>query len=259
MELDKSGKTKTYFVIIVFIVIILLSAYVVIDKIIKRNEEDLKLNNLNKTTSSVLKDSSLITELSLTNKYINELYNYINDKDIEYVLYSDKNKELSWDIKSLMISKSILNKKTEESEIMYIDKESFESMYSKLFNDDIDKLSIEDKTAFVCGGASYDFENDIYVVKSNCSLDNNMKSFFKNIIYEDDSILINKYYIFTEKHLSNGVEEYDLYKSNKTDEDNLLVTDIKMEDINNYISDMNVMTFKFSKSKDGKYYFDGIK
>lgn len=257
MELGRENKTKTYFVVIVFLVIILLSAYVVIDKIIKRNELNIKFNNFNKLTNSILDKSTLITELSLGNNYIEEIYNNINDKDIEYLLYLNCNKKLSWDIKSLIVSKSI-NKSSKNLDVLYIDREEFEKIYSKLFEDDISKLSIEERTASICSAASYDLENDIYVVNLNCYLNNKMNTFYKNITFKDDAILINKYYVFTDKYINNESEEYSLYLSDKFNEDNFLIDNIKAEHISNYISAMNVISFKYSKSKDGNYYFEGI-
>lgn len=257
MELDRENKTKTYFVVTMFLVIILLSAYVVVDKIIKRNEHDIKLDNFNKTTNSILDKSTLVTELSLDNKFIKEIYDYIDYKDAEYLLYLDGNKKINWNIKSLIVSKNI-NKSSKNLEILYIDREEFEKIYSNIFGDDINKLSVEERTASICGAASYDFENDMYVVNLNCTLNNNMKTFYKNITFKDDEILINKYYVFVDKYEDEEIEEYNLYLSDKFNEDNLLVENIKAEDINDYISDMNVITFKYSKSKDGNYYFDGI-
>ena len=259
MEIDKTNKQKTYFVIAMFIMIILLSSYVVIDKIIKKNEEAIELNKLNKTTNSILEKSSITTELSLSNKLIYDLYSYIDDIDIEYMLYLSKNKELSWDIKSLIVTKNLFDSNTEGLEILNIDSDKFEKLYSKIFEDDINSLSVEDRTASICGAASYDLENDIYVVNFNCDLDNNIKTFYKNVTFIDDQILINKYYIFIQKYINNGIEEYSLYKTNKMDEDNLLVANIKYEEISDYISDMNIISFTYSKAKDGKYYLVGIK
>jgi len=259
MEIDNVNKTRTYIVVLVFVIIILLSAYVVINKITERTGQDIKVNNLNNITNNILKDSSVITELSLNNKNINNLYKYINNKDIEYELYKYKNKEFDWNIKSLIASKNISSHDTSNLEVLYFDREKFEEKYKEIFNEEASKLSIEYKTASICGAASYDFENDVYVVNLNCNKDNNVKTFYKNVTLDDDKIVINKYYIFTYRYINNEIVEYSLYKTSKKDEQNLLTANIKYEEISNYISDMNVISYVYSKSNDGKYYLNGVK
>lgn len=253
--MDKANKTKTYCIVMIFILIILISGYTVVDKIITKEKQlhNTESNNIN----SVLKDSSTVIELSLDNKQVNKLYTYMNDKEIEYFLYLNKDRNLDWNTTSLITIKNIEHHLEEDTEIMHIESLTFENKYKEIFGISPSELSIEQRTANICGGASYDPENDVYSVNLNCKNDIKMVSFYKNIVLDNGNIVINKYYAFMDS-IFDIEGEYSLYRSELFDEDNLLAIDIKYQDINRYISNMDLVSYYYKQSKEGNYYLDKV-
>lgn len=254
--MDNSNKTKTYFVVIVFIVIIFLSGYIVIDKIIKKNNELLEQESM-KIQENLLKDSKLVTELSLDNKQVEKLYSYVSNNNIDYILYLNKNKDLSWDTKSFIVS-SLIDSDS-KSDYVNIDKSVFEKKYMEIFGDDIRKISVDKRISNICGGASFDEMNAVYTVKLDCIEDNlHMKTFIKNITYSDSMIKINKYYSFVKKSVFDGVTTYNVYDSNNSNESSLIAYDVDGISINNYIYKMKTISYLYKKDISGNYYLYGV-
>lgn len=249
MNEDKNNKIKTSLVITIFIIIILLSAYVVVDKVISKE----KLVNLDKIKINKTNNNKITNDYLEVNNYDDTFYklsNYIDDDTLSK-LYKYKNKALDFDVKSYITTKNISESDKIIEEISYIDKEIFEKKYSEIFGN-IDSNKITN----MCNASSYDNNSDSYIINSSCS-DNNylFLTFFKNATHDfkEQNLTINKYYVFVNK-TSSG---YVLYK----DEDfkSIIVENIKYEDIKNYIYKMNIISTNFKKDKLGNYYIDSVK
>ena len=103
-------------------------------------------------------------------------------------------------------------------------------------------------------------EDGIYTIDSYCYEDNDntiYKTFFKNIILDKDDIVVNKYYVL----LSYDKEDntYSLYKNSDFKEKNLIASNIDCSDINNYINDMDIISYVFKKNNKNNYYFAFVK
>ena len=80
---ENTSKVKTYLIILIFLMIIFISGYIVYSKIKTTNNKEEKKEIIKDT---VLIDSNLTTELSLNNKDVKKLYNYVNNKNIDYAI-----------------------------------------------------------------------------------------------------------------------------------------------------------------------------
>lgn len=258
MDTEQTNKTKTYFVIILFMMIILLSAYVVIDKILTRNKEDLVKDTVYK--ENILENSNDIIELSLQNKVVNNLHNFVNNEKVDYLLYQNKKNKLSWDMKSLIVMNNLEEYKNGNSfDIVNIDKEIFEEKYKEIFGDSLNK---EIRASSNCPTTAYNIEDGIYSINLSCYENDNKiyyKTFFKNITLEDDTLFINKYYVFIKEVEDLLNEDYILYKSDKLKEEDIIASNISYNDINNYISSMNVISYVYKKDSNGNYYLNSVK
>ncbi len=249
--MEQNSKSKTYIVVIAFIVIIILSGYVVVNKIIDRTKEDKKVDE--KISDEYINE---ISEISLNNETVKKLYNYTDDDNIEYNLYLDKNKNLSWDSKSLLVVYN-LNKDDYKYgiDILNIDREKFENTYTELFENYLNK---ENRYSKKCPTTTYNIDEDMYTINLSCyKKDNDLtyKTFLKNItLVNDEVIRINKYYVFIQKNETN----YTLYKKPDMKENNKIIDNISYEELNKYIYNMDTITYEFKKI-NGKYYFNSVK
>ena len=249
--MEQKNKSKTYIVIIAFVIIILLSGYVVINKIIDRNKEKEEIEE-------IIKDEYIneIKEVSLSNDIVKKIYSYTEDDIIEYYLYLDKNKNLTWDSKSLLVAYN-LNKDDYKYgiDILNVDRDKFEKTYTELFENHLNK---ESKSSKNCPTTTYNIDEDMYTINLSCyKTDKNLvyKTFLKNItLINDDIIRINKYYVFILKNETN----YTLYKKNDMKDTNKIVENINFDELNKYIYDMDVITYEYKKV-NGKYYFSSVK
>lgn len=249
--MEQRNKSKTYIVIIAFVIIILLSGYVVINKIIDRNKEKEEIEE-------IIKDEYIneIKEVSLSNDIVKKIYSYTEDDIIEYYLYLDKNKNLTWDSKSLLVAYN-LNKDDYKYgiDILNVDRDKFEKTYTELFENHLNK---ESKSSKNCPTTTYNIDEDMYTINLSCyKTDKDLvyKTFLKNItLINDDIIRINKYYVFILKNETN----YTLYKKNDMKDTNKIVENINFDELNKYIYDMDVITYEYKKV-NGKYYFSSVK
>ena len=249
--MEQKNKSKTYIVIIAFVIIILLSSYVVINKIIDRNKEKEEIEE-------IIKDEYIneIKEVSLSNDIVKKIYSYTEDDIIEYYLYLNKNKNLTWDSKSLLVAYN-LNKDDYKYgiDILNVDRDKFEKTYTELFENHLNK---ESKSSKNCPTTTYNIDEDMYTINLSCyKTDKDLvyKTFLKNItLINDDIIRINKYYVFILKNETN----YTLYKKNDMKDTNKIVENINFDELNKYIYDMDVITYEYKKV-NGKYYFSSVK
>lgn len=250
MNEDKNNKIKTSLVIVIFIIIILLSAYVVIDKVIS-NEKSINFDKIKINTSdNYNNDTTNYLEINNYDDTFYRLNNYIDDISLNE-LYKYKNKELDFNIKSYITTRNINDSDKIIEEISYIDKEIFEKKYIEIFG------SLDtSKTTNMCGASNYDGDSNSYIINSNCSDSNPLfLAFFKNVTSDSKgkNLAINKYYVFVSKS-SLG---YILYKDENFK--NIIVENIKYENIKDYIYKMNTISINLKKDESGNYYVDSIK
>ena len=251
MEAEKNNKNKIYLVIIMFIMIMGLSTYVVVDRVIQNNNK--KEDNFEKIE---FKDNekNIVEELSLNNKLVKQIYSYFNNEKLEYYLYLDKNKKLSWDSKSIIVT---YNLDKDLDNVLNIDKEEFEKKYFEIFGDFSNNELRQSKK---CPTTNYNMEDGIYTIDSYCYEDNDntiYKTFFKNIILDKDDIVVNKYYVLLSYDKQDNT--YSLYKNSDFKEKNLIASNIDCSDINNYINDMDIISYVFKKNNKNNYYFAFVK
>lgn len=246
---NKTDK-KTYFVIILFMLIIILSLFVIINKALVKTKEINIIKEHENEYKSFLEGSKNVVELSLNNKKINELYNYINDEQIEYSLYKNR-KKLNWNVKSLIISLNLQDKYYEDEGINYLPVEEFEKLYNKIFGN-INDTFINNRLSDDCNSATFNKDLNRYEISNNCSTDNSLyfKSFLKNITIDDDIISINKYYAFVDK--TNNKE--DIYYRDSIEDKYLVINDIDYKKENKYINKMDTISYKFKKDKNSEYH-----
>lgn len=260
MEKENVSKVRTCLVVSIFIVIIILSAYIVVEKITSNssNSSDKEKNTLK--TLEILKDSRIVNELSLDNEIVKKLYNHVNDEYIDYLAYGSREKQLSWDFISLIVLENIDSKLILKDEYNreYVEKELFEDTYKSIFGNNINNILVSDRRSTTCGSASY--ENDRYYVNWYCNGQGEyiiLKTFLKNVTVEEELVKINKYYVFIKNSNLNGIE-FDLYSDENLIEDNLIALDVKTSDISNYIDSMNTISYVYKKDNKGDYYLDKI-
>ena len=125
---ENTSKVKTYLIILIFLMIIFISGYIVYSKIKTTNNKEEKKEIIKDT---VLIDTNLTTELSLNNKDVKKLYNYVNNKNIDYASYKNRGKKLSWDYLSLVTMYNIPQNYVlkDEKNIEYVDSYSFLDKY----------------------------------------------------------------------------------------------------------------------------------
>ena len=249
--MEQNNKTKTYFAIIVFIIIILLSGYVVVEKILDNKKNNNKVEEITKDYISEIK------EISLNNTVVKNLYSIISDDEIEYNLYLDKNKSLSWDSKSFIVAYDLKKDELNNTslDVLNIDREPFEEAYGKIFgaflNNDV-------KSSKKCPITTFNITEDIYSIDLSCYYkhDNNKeyKTFLKNITLNDsEDILINKYYVFVVKDEADN--SYSLYKDQDIIDKNKIIDKIKYEEVNKYMYSMNTLSYVFKKGDNGYYLY----
>ena len=247
---EKNNTNKIYLVIIVFIMIIGLSAYVVIDRIIdNKNNKEIDIDEVDFKDNDKLN----IDELSLSNKTVKRIYNYFNNERIQYYLYLDKNKNISWDSKSLIVAYNLRN---DLENVLSIDSEEFEKKYIEIFGDFSNN---EVKHSKKCSTTTYNIEENTYTIDLSCYEENSVmyKTFFKNIVLDKDDIVINKYYVFLSFDKENNL--YSLYRNSDLKEKDLIISNIDYSDINNYINDMDTISYVFKKNNKNNYYFAFVK
>ena len=154
---ENTSKVKTYLIILIFLMIIFISGYIVYSKIKTTNNKEEKKEIIKDT---VLIDSNLTTELSLNNKDVKKLYNYINNKNIDYASYKNRGKTIKWDYLSLVTMYNIpLNYiLKDEKNIEYVDSYSFLDKYREIFGSDL-TISKEEQNTTTCGAVNY--KNDV--------------------------------------------------------------------------------------------------
>ena len=235
---------KRVILILFFISIIAISAYIVVTKVIKRNsvsdEEEIQ-----EVTETVLKGSSIVTELSIKNPKVKELYNYIDDQEIDLMALNE-DKKLSWDFKSFVVVKNI------GIDDDLIEQQEFEDKYYKIFNDKLDNQKRESK---VCGSATYGSDFELYKVNVSCFDFNKpqIRTYLKNITLENGDLKINKYYTYVDNSFEH-LNELGIYTNKELNEESMIVEGIKEKEISDYISNMNILSYVFKKDKDGEYY-----
>ena len=247
MEENKLNKAKTYLVVMIFILIIVLSAYIVIKKATNRPVEDEEVV----VKEKVLDKSTNKLELSLNNKAVKALYDRVNDNSIDYIAYSYIDKDLDWDIKSYITIKNIDESKVEKNRIKA---SLFKDTYYKIFGYE-ENMNLDSDE---CGRASYDEEKDEYVINELCSFNKDNKyiqAYLKDIIAENGSVIVRKYYVFIVK----DIDGYNLYSDIKTDEQSLIVEDVSINEIPNYMDKMKTITYVFDKSEDNNYFLVYVK
>lgn len=246
MEENKINKAKTYLVVMIFLLIIVLSAYIVVKKVMNRPE---KVDEV-VIKEKVLDRSTNKLELSLSNKAVKVLYDRVNDNSIDYLSYSYIGKELDWDIKSFITIKNIDSNMIKGNSI---ESESFKDMYYKIFGYE-ENMNLDSDE---CGRASYDEGKDEYVINEYCNFNKDNKyiqAYLKDVIAEEDSVKIRKYYVFIVK----DIDGYSLYSSSITDESTLIAEDVSINEIPNYIDKMKVMTYVFKKGNDNSYFLEFV-
>lgn len=263
MEVETNSKFKIYLVITIFIMIILLSAYVVTNKIINHqtimNYESI---DFEKQNDLILQNSSSIIELDFQNEKVNRMYNLINTNLMDERLYLMKQKDFDWaNTSAVVLSLVEENSIIYDSGKKYIDSEGFDLKYNELFGKY--KIGLE-KTSDSCNSVSFDIASNRYLINESCKEDNlEIKTFLKNITYDEttEEIKINKYYTFVKEtdriNFYTDYEGVDLFYEN--DLKKIIAVDIKREDINNYIFNMNVISYVFKKNVSGEYYLASVK
>ena len=206
---------------------------------------------------TVLIDSNLTTELSLNNKDVKKLYNYVNNKNIDYASYKNRGKKLSWDYLSLVTMYNIPQNYVlkDEKNIEYVDSYSFLDKYREIFGSDL-TISKEEQNTTTCGAVNY--KNDVYYPNWYCkekSDDSIIVTYLKNVTIDKEYLNINKYYAFIVKTDENT---FDLYSSDEKEEKTLIATNLSIYEISNYINEMNIMSYRFKKINN-QYYLNNIK
>lgn len=251
---ENTSKVKTYLIILIFLMIIFISGYIVYSKIKTTNNKEEKKEIIKDT---VLIDSNLTTELSLNNKDVKKLYNYVNNKNIDYASYKNRGKKLSWDYLSLVTMYNIPQNYVlkDEKNIEYVDSYSFLDKYREIFGSDL-TISKEEQNTTTCGAVNY--KNDVYYPNWYCkekSDDSIIVSYLKNVTIDKEYLNINKYYAFIVKTDENT---FDLYSSDEKEEKTLIATNLSIYEISNYINEMNIMSYRFKKINN-QYYLNNIK
>lgn len=251
---ENTSKVKTYLIILIFLMIIFISGYIVYSKIKTTNNKEEKKEIIKDT---VLIDSNLTTELSLNNKDVKKLYNYVNNKNIDYASYKNRGKKLSWDYLSLVTMYNIPQNYAlkDEKNIEYVDSYSFLDKYREIFGSDL-TISKEEQNTTTCGAVNY--KNDVYYPNWYCkekSDDSIIVTYLKNVTIDKEYLNINKYYAFIVKTDENT---FDLYSSDEKEEKTLIATNLSIYEISNYINEMNIMSYRFKKINN-QYYLNNIK
>ncbi len=251
---ENTSKVKTYLIILIFLMIIFISGYIVYSKIKTTNNKEEKKEIIKDT---VLIDSNLTTELSLNNKDVKKLYNYVNNKNIDYASYKNRGKKLSWDYLSLVTMYNIPQNYVlkDEKNIEYVDSYSFLDKYREIFGSDL-TISKEEQNTTTCGAVNY--KNDVYYPNWYCkekSDDSIIVTYLKNVTIDKEYLNINKYYAFIIKTDENT---FDLYSSDEKEEKTLIATNLSIYEISNYINEMNIMSYRFKKINN-QYYLNNIK
>ena len=251
---ENTSKVKTYLIILIFLMIIFISGYIVYSKIKTTNNKEEKKEIIKDT---VLIDSNLTTELSLNNKDVKKLYNYVNNKNIDYASYKNRGKKLSWDYLSLVTMYNIPQNYVlkDEKNIEYVDSYSFLDKYREIFGSDL-TISKKEQNTTTCGAVNY--KNDVYYPNWYCkekSDDSIIVSYLKNVTIDKEYLNINKYYAFIVK---TDEDTFDLYSSDEKEEKTLIATNLSIYEISNYINEMNIMSYRFKKINN-QYYLNNIK
>ena len=251
---ENTSKVKTYLIILIFLMIIFISGYIVYSKIKTTNNKEEKKEIIKDT---VLIDSNLTTELSLNNKDVKKLYNYVNNKNIDYASYKNRGKKLSWDYLSLVTMYNIPQNYVlkDEKNIEYVDSYSFLDKYREIFGSDL-TISKEEQNTTTCGAVNY--KNDVYYTNWYCkekSDDSIIVTYLKNVTIDKEYLNINKYYAFIVK---TDEDTFDLYSSDEKEEKTLIATNLSIYEISNYINEMNIMSYRFKKINN-QYYLNNIK
>lgn len=251
---ENTSKVKIYLIILIFLMIIFISGYIVYSKIKTTNNKEEKKEIIKDT---VLIDSNLTTELSLNNKDVKKLYNYVNNKNIDYASYKNRGKKLSWDYLSLVTMYNIPQNYVlkDEKNIEYVDSYSFLDKYREIFGSDL-TISKEEQNTTTCGAVNY--KNDVYYPNWYCkekSDDSIIVTYLKNVTIDKEYLNINKYYAFIVKTDENT---FDLYSSDEKEEKTLIATNLSIYEISNYINEMNIMSYRFKKINN-QYYLNNIK
>ena len=251
---ENTSKVKTYLIILIFLMIIFISGYIVYSKIKTTNNKEEKKEIIK---DAVLIDSNLTTELSLNNKDVKKLYNYVNNKNIDYASYKNRGKKLSWDYLSLVTMYNIPQNYVlkDEKNIEYVDSYSFLDKYREIFGSDL-TISKEEQNTTTCGAVNY--KNDVYYPNWYCkekSDDSIIVTYLKNVTIDKEYLNINKYYAFIVK---TDEDTFDLYSSDEKEEKTLIATNLSIYEISNYINEMNIMSYRFKKINN-QYYLNSIK
>lgn len=251
---ENTSKVKTYLIILIFLMIIFISGYIVYSKIKTTNNKEEKKEIIKDT---VLIDSNLTTELSLNNKDVKKLYNYVNNKNIDYASYKNRGKKLLWDYLSLVTMYNIPQNYVlkDEKNIEYVDSYSFLDKYREIFGSDL-TISKEEQNTTTCGAVNY--KNDVYYPNWYCkekSDDSIIVTYLKNVTIDKEYLNINKYYAFIVK---TDEDTFDLYSSDEKEEKTLIATNLSIYEISNYINEMNIMSYRFKKINN-QYYLNNIK
>ena len=251
---ENTSKVKTYLIILIFLMIIFISGYIVYSKIKTTNNKEEKKEIIKDT---VLIDSNLTTELSLNNKDVKKLYNYVNNKNIDYASYKNRGKKLLWDYLSLVTMYNIPQNYVlkDEKNIEYVDSYSFLDKYREIFGSDL-TISKKEQNTTTCGAVNY--KNDVYYPNWYCkekSDDSIIVTYLKNVTIDKEYLNINKYYAFIVKTDENT---FDLYSSDEKEEKTLIATNLSIYEISNYINEMNIMSYRFKKINN-QYYLNNIK
>ena len=246
MEEERVNKTKTFLVVMIFILIIIISAYVVYKKAIVQTID----NKISEVREQILDKSTNKIELSTSNKTVKKLYEIVNGKDVDYVLYLYRNKSFDWDLRSFMTVKSIDDEKVSND---LIDASTFKEKYKSIFGIEIEN----NLTSEECGSASYVEDTNSYKVNNYCFVNKKdiyLETYLKDIIFEDGFVKVNKYYVFIEK----TPEGYNLYSDDLAKEEYLIALDVSMDEISTYINKMNTITYNFKSAKNNTYYLDYV-
>ena len=251
---ENTNKVKTYLIILIFLMIIFISGYIVYSKIKTTNNKEEKKEIIKDT---VLIDSNLTTELSLNNKDVKKLYNYVNNKNIDYASYKNRGKTINWDYLSLVTMYNIPQNYIlkDEKNIEYVDSYSFLDKYREIFGSDL-TISKEEQNTTTCGAVNY--KNDVYYPNWYCkekSDDSIIVTYLKNVTIDKEYLNINKYYAFIVK---TDEDTFDLYSSDEKEEKTLIATNLSIYEISNYINEMNIMSYRFKKINN-QYYLNNIK
>ena len=250
---ENTNKVKTYLIILIFLMIIFISGYIVYSKVKSTNSEKVK----EITIDSVLVDSSVITELSLNNRDVKKLYNYINNSNIDYASYKVRGKDISWDYLSLITMYNIPQNYIlrDEKNIEYVDSYSFADKYREIFGSEI-TINKEERNTTTCGSVNY--KNDVYYPNWYCKEKNDdsiIMTYLKNATIDKEYLSINKYYVFLVK---TDEETYDLYSSESKEEKTLIATNVSIYEVPNYIDNMDIISYRFKKINN-QYYLNNIK